>query len=330
MVHDFRSPPNVEYVVPAAFRYGGFRLGAQQGYDPKQAMEEAAAVAAASDVAVVVAGLGPEWETEGVDRQDLSLPLATDQLIEAVAAANPNTVVVLQAGSAVAMPWINKVKSVVLAWYGGNETGNAIADVVYGNINPSGRLPITFPLRETDTSAALSRHSEAGRIHYTDDIYVGYRHYNARGITPLFPFGHGLSYTEFEYTSLRIDSVSSPGTGPESWALCASVDVTNAGSVAGSHSVHLYTLPPPRAPPFGRQHPSHTLQAFTKVHDLQPGETQRVTFTLDKYAVSHWDENENIWVTEPGTWAVAIGVDAGTLFGREEFTMGSDFEWTGL
>jgi len=329
-LHDFRSPPDVEYIVPAAFRYGGMRIGAQQACGGEAAIQAAAELAASSDVAVVVAGLGPDWETEGVDRPDLSLPLDTNRLIETVAAANPNTVVVLQAGSAVAMPWLDKVKGVVLAWYGGNETGNAIADIVYGRVNPSGRLPLTFPRREVDASAGLSRFSEQGKIHYDDGIYVGYKHYNARGISPLFPFGHGLSYTSFEYSNLRIDYVSPPGTNANEWHLLASVDVTNTGSVSGSHSVHLYTAPPPRASPLGRQHPSHTLQAFTKVHDLAPGATVPVQFRLDKYAISHWDENDNMWVAERGVWGVSIGIDAQTLYGRAEFEVRRRIEWTGL
>ena len=199
-----------------------------------------------------------------------------------MAAVNPKTVVVLQAGSAVSMPWVDEVAGIVFAWYGGNETGNAIADIIYGTANPSGRLPLTFPVKEQDIAAALNYKSARTKIHYEEGIWVGYKHYNARAIPPLFPFGHGLSYSTFEYEDLQ---VTKPTQGAKAdadgWKVEVQVTVKNTGKVAGSHSVHFYTCPPAETAT-GLKHPSHALQAFEKVYDLQPGKSEVVNVTLDK------------------------------------------------
>ena len=179
------------------------------------------------------------------------------------------------------MPWIDDVRGVVFAWYGGNETGNAIADIVYGAANPSGRLPLSFPVREQDIAAAMNYKSARTKIHYEEGIYVGYKHHNARAIRPLFPFGHGLSYSTFEYDGLKVTSGPAKGAKPDDWKVEVQVTVKNTGKVAGSHSVHFYTCPP-RETATGLKHPSHTLQAFDKVYDLQPGKSQDVKVTLDK------------------------------------------------
>jgi beta-glucosidase len=198
-----------------------------------------------------------------------------------VAAVNSKTVVVLQGGSALSMPWINEVKGVAFAWYGGNETGNAIADIVYGTVNPSGRLPLSFPKKETDISANNSFKSARTKVVYEDGIWVGYKHHNSRGIEPLFPFGHGLSYSTFEYDDLKITSKPKSGATAQDWKLEVQVTVKNTGKVAGSHSVHFYTCPPKESAT-GLKHPSHALQAFDKVYNLQPGKSEVVKVTLDK------------------------------------------------
>lgn len=182
------------------------RLGGCEKIDADKALEAAVSLAANSDVVIVVAGLSPEWESEGYDRPTLNMPGRQDELIGRVGKANPNTVVCLQAvstpgfkksrsrlnfvqGSALAMPWVDSVNAVIQAWYSGNEVGNALADVIYGKINPSGRLPLTLPVREQDTPAYLNTRSENGKIHYREDLFVGYKWYQARDIKPLFPFG---------------------------------------------------------------------------------------------------------------------------------------------
>jgi beta-glucosidase len=226
-------------------------------------MSDAVALARQVDTVVLVCGLNPGWESEGDDRPNLSLPMKSDELIHKVAGVNSNTIVVIQGGSAVSMPWLDKVKGVVQAWYGGCETGTSIADVVYGNVNPSGRLPLTFPRTEEDIPAAMCYKSANIKTYYEEGIWVGYTHYNARKIEPLFPFGHGLSYTTFAYSSLEITDVSPSKTSPDHWQLSAQVDVTNTGKVAGDHSVHFYVSPPPETAT-GLKHPKQPCKGSPK------------------------------------------------------------------
>ena len=244
-------------------------------------MSDAVDLARQVDTVVLVCGLNQDWESEGYDRPNLSLPLRSDELIHKVADANPNTIVVIQGGSAVSMPWLDEVKGVVQAWYGGCETGTSIADVLYGHVNPSGRLPLTFPRREEDIPAAMSFKSANCKTYYEEGIWVGYKHYNARGIRPLFPFGHGLSYTTFSYANLEITSNSPASVAPNLWRLAVQVDVTNTGTVTGDHSVHFYLSPPPENP-MGLKHPKLTLQGFDKILSLAPGATGVARVTLDK------------------------------------------------
>jgi beta-glucosidase len=264
-LHDSRKPGAAEGGPITPFSIKGIRVGAFPVFSPDQAIEDAAALAKKCDKAVIVCGLNSDWESEGYDRPNLLLPLRQNELITRVAEANPNTIVVIQAGSAVSMPWIDKVAGVVFAWYGGNETGNSIADIVYGKVNPSGRLPISLPVREEDIAASLNYKSA----------------HTARKIAPLFPFGHGLSYTTFEYSDLKITSKPSDNAKPDDWKLKVAVTVTNTGKIAGSHSVHFYTSPP-KETATSLKHPEHALQAFDKIYDLEPGAKKTVEVTLDK------------------------------------------------
>ncbi|KLT43432.1 putative beta-glucosidase [Cutaneotrichosporon oleaginosum] len=323
VVHDSRLPPS-RAVSGTPFIVKGIRIGAFPLIDAQQAMDDAVAAARAADAVVFVAGLNADYESEGYDRPTLSLPLTSDELITRIAEANPNTVVVVQAGSAVSMPWASKVKGIMQAWYGGNEAGNGIADVVYGKRNPSGRLPLSFPVKESDIPSALNFKSARTRVHYDEGIWVGYKHYNARGIAPLFPFGHGLSYTTFEYSDLAIDVKKG-----DEWRATARATVTNTGTVKGDHSVHFYTAPPPESPT-GLRHPEVTLQGFAKVYDLAPGKSATVEVQLDKYAISHWDEYDNTWKAEVGDWALKIGQDAQTMVAEVPFTVSSEMAWAKL
>nr|XP_019044516.1 beta-glucosidase [Kwoniella bestiolae CBS 10118]OCF23446.1 beta-glucosidase [Kwoniella bestiolae CBS 10118] len=328
-LHDSRVPSTLINVVSTPLNIVGMRLGAFPKIDPEQSIVEAVELAKTVDVPLIIAGLNADWESEGYDRPDLSLPLRTNELIARVAEVNPKTVVVIQAGSAVSMPWINQVSGIVYAWYGGNECGNSIADVVYGNINPSGRLPLTLPVKEEDIPASLNYKSARTKTYYEEGIWVGYRWYNERKIKPLFPFGHGLSYTTFEYSNLKITAQSPGGTKADEWKLDVSVDLKNTGEIVGSHSVHFYTCPPEETPT-SLKHPEQTLQAFKKVQDLKPGEKVTVKVTLDKYAISHWDEGWNTFRAELGEWSVKIGKDAETMVGDARFVIDEEIEWTGL
>jgi beta-glucosidase len=225
------------------------------------------------------------------------------------------------------MPWLEHVDSVLWAWYGGNEAGNAIADIVYGTVNPSGRLPITLPKRELDIAANLNFKSARTKTYYEEGIWVGYRHFNARGIEPLYPFGYGLSYTSFEYSQLTISPSSSPS--PDLWRISVSARVTNTGTVPGAHSVHFYTNPPPPTST-SLMHPDVTLQAFAKTAILLPGQSETVTVEMDKFAISHWDELSSAWQAEPGQWHVKIGSDAKTMCIQAPFDVSTGFKWQGL
>ncbi|KAK4685009.1 beta-glucosidase, partial [Tremellales sp. Uapishka_1] len=326
---DTRAPPDLPKANDSPLVCNAGRLGAFPVIDPDQEIENAVALAKESDVALIIAGLNADWESEGYDRPDLSLPLRSDELIKRVSAVNPNTIVVVQCGSAIVMPWIEQVAGVVYAWYGGNEAGNAIADIVYGHVNPSGRLPLSFPKSQSDIAANLNFKSARNQSHYEEGIWVGYRHHNARAIAPLFPFGHGLSYASFDYSDLSIKSSPKAGASASEWKLEVAVTVTNSGKVAGSHSVHFYTCPPTETAT-SLVHPAQALQAFTKIQDLKPGEKKTVSVTLDKYAISHWDEGYNTWRVELGEWQVKVGIDAQTMWGGEKFVIADELEWSGL
>lgn len=324
VTHDSRRGESAAS-VSGPFIVKGMRVNAFQAVEGDAAIAEAVAAAREADTVVLVVGLNKDWESEGYDRPNLSLPMRTDELVSAVAKANPRTVVVIQAGSAISMPWINDVAGVVQAWYGGNECGNGIADVVYGIRNPSGRLPLSFPKREEDIAAALCYKSARTLTHYEEGIWIGYKHHNARKITPLFPFGHGLSYTTFDYSHL---SITTSGDTPDSWKGEVTLGVKNTGSVVGDHSVHFYTSPPQK--PNGLLHPEVQLAAFTKVYNLKPGEERTVKVKLDKYAISHWDEGYDTWRSEVGKWKVCVGEHAGKMVAEKEFEVKSDLEWRGL
>ena len=197
-------------------------------------MAEAVAAARESEVAVIFAGYPDAYETEGGDRSDMELTGPQNELIRAVAAVNPNTVVVLNVGAPVTMPWVDEVAAVVLAYYPGMENGNAIAKVLLGEVNPSGKLSVTYPKRLEDTPAYVN-YPGGKDVRYGEGIFVGYRYYDAKGIEPLFPFGHGLSYAAFEYSDLRVPASVKPGE-----PIQVSVRVKNTGDRAGKEVVQLY------------------------------------------------------------------------------------------
>jgi len=287
----------LEYSTDPASRWRMVRLGCPPpvATDPIQA---AVALAAQSDVAIVVAGLTNEWESEGHDRPDMELVGQQNELIARVAAVNPNTVVILNVGSPVTMTWVEGVPAVLQAWYLGQETGNALADVLLGDVNPSGKLPITLPQRLADNPAFINYPGENGRVHYGEGIYVGYRYYDKKAIAPLFPFGHGLSYTAFTYSNLRLNGDSfGPGDQIE-----ARLDVTNTGSRAGQEVVQLYA----RDEQAKVERPLQELKSFAKVA-LAAGETKTVTLQIDQQSLAFYDTAVHDWVTEPGVFEVLVG-----------------------
>jgi len=318
---EFASAPSCKLPQGNNVLFGGgaVRLGGCRLIDPDEEVAHAAALAKDAEQVIICAGLNADWETEGADRESMSLPGHMDALIAAVSAANPSTIVVMQSGTPVAMPWIAGVKGMIQAWYGGNETGNAIADVLFGNVNPSAKLPLSFPVREQDNPAYLNYVTERGRTLYGEDVYIGYRYYESLSLPVLFPFGHGLSYTSFSYSDLVVTKSDTE--------LNVTVSVTNTGSLPGAEVVQVYVAP--TKPSIRRA--KKELQGFKKVL-LQPGETKTVEVKMEtKYAASFWDEQREAWIVEKDTYKVLVAGSSeckGALEG--EFVVEKTWWWNGL
>jgi beta-glucosidase len=306
-------PLVLEYSSGLGSRWRALRLGCLPA-TPDDPIAAAVDAAAAADVAIVFAGLTNEWESEGFDRPDMRLPGGQDELIRRVAAANPHTVVVLNTGSPVGLPWLADVPAVLQAWYTGQEMGHAIADILFGDVTPSGRLPFTYPRRLQDTPAFINYPGENGHVRYGEGLFVGYRYYDAKGIEPLFPFGYGLSYTDFSYGSLALNRAE---CGPED-TLEARVTVTNTGSRPGQEVVQLYI----RDEEASLRRPLKELKHFAKVR-LQPGEEQTLTFTLSRDDLAFYDPARGGWITEAGAFELFLGRHAADIRQRARFT------WTG-
>ncbi|KIW45752.1 uncharacterized protein PV06_04110 [Exophiala oligosperma] len=276
---------------------GGIRIGCAYQLNAEEEIRNAVRIAKHVDQVAIIAGLNSDIESEGYDREEFGLPGHADRLIREVAAANPNTAVVVQSGSPVAMPWMQLAPAIVQAWYGGNETGNAIADILFGDVNPAGKLPLTFPVRLEDTPTYLNFGSERGRTLYGEDVFVGYRFYEKSNRRVLFPFGHGLSYTEFKIGKLNIYTSEKEDT------ITVSISVQNLGSRAGAYVAQVYISQ--RQPSVAR--PIKELKGFTKVF-LESGEEKTGTISMSfKYATSFWDEQKNAWAMEKDTFDVLIG-----------------------
>jgi beta-glucosidase len=272
---------------------------------------EAVAAAREADAVIFVGGLNHRDDAEGRDRKDLKLPYDQDRLIEALAAANKKLAVFLVGGSPVEMPWADRVPAIVQAWYAGSEGGRVLADVAFGRVNPSGKLPCTFPKRLADTPAATVGQYQAGSCRYNEGLFVGYRWYDRRGIEPLFPFGHGLSYTTFQYGPL----VVRPGRGDV--AAEAELTVRNAGTRAGAEVVQLYVG---RAAPGRVERPVRELKGFEKVF-LEPGQQATVRFRLSRRDVSFWDAEAGAWATEPGDYVLSVGSSSRDLRQQAHFVL---------
>lgn len=285
---------------------------------PADALERAARLAAAADVALVCVGLSNEWESEGFDRPDMELVGEQAALIEQVAAANKNTVVILSTGSPITMPWLDRVAAVVQAWYPGQECGNAIADVLFGDVTPSGKLTQTFPVRLEDNPTSINYPGENGRVYYGEGLFVGYRYYEKKDIAPLFPFGFGLSYTTFNYSNLHLSSAQ---IGPDD-TLSVMVDVTNTGQRAGKEAVQLYI----RDVASSLQRPNKELKSFAKVQ-LAPGETKMVTLIIARDALAYYDDLAHLWVAEAGEFTALVGSSSQDIRAAATFTLTTTSRW---
>jgi beta-glucosidase len=279
----------VEVVVEYASRGPSFFHGAEVGCRPPapaDLLDRAAAAAAEADAVVVVVGTNDDWESEGHDRASMDLPGEQDELIRRVAAANPRTVVVVNTGSPVTLDWADEVPAVLHAWFGGQEMGPALADVLTGAAEPAGRLPTTFPVALEHNPAYGNFPGERGQARYGEGVLVGYRWYEARRLPTRFPFGHGLSYTSFAIGAPRASAATfSPGT-----TLTVEVPVTNTGDRRGAEVVQCYVAPLDAT----LVRPPKELRAFAKVW-LDPGETATVTLELGDRAFAAWDPGDRDW-----------------------------------
>ncbi len=260
-------------------------------------MAGAVSAAAAARIAVVFAGLPDAYESEGYDRTHMRLPESQNRVIEAVAAANPRTVVVLHNGSPVEMPWLPRVQGVLEAYLGGQAAGRAVVRLLYGDANPSGRLAETFPLKLEDNPSYLF-YGGKEKTEYREGVFVGYRYYDKKKMDVLFPFGHGLSYTDFAYSNLRL----SASEITDSDTLTVSVDLTNTGMREGSEAVQLYVSDLESTP----MRPLRELKGFEKVA-LRPNETKTVSFVLERRAFAYYEESIHDWYVESGDFAIEIG-----------------------
>jgi len=315
------KPPRVDKFLDIVRQeYGGdFEIEYAQGYsltdDSDFTLIEAAAdVAAEAHVALVLAGLPLHYESEGIDRRHIDLPPSHNRLIEAIADKQPNTVVVLTNGSAVAMPWADSVPAIVEAWLGGQAGAGAVADVVFGKVNPSGKLAETFPVRLEDTPAFLNFPAEDGEVLYGERVFVGYRYYDKRKIDPLFPFGHGLSYTEFSYSNLEVSSERI--TDKDS--LRVTVTVTNSGELPGKEVVQLYV----KDEEASVQRPEKELRGFHKL-ELAPGESRQVEFVLSKRDFSFYSTRHGHWIAESGDFQLLVGASSRDIRLRHRVTLQS-------
>jgi beta-glucosidase len=285
----------------------GVRTGDIDAATPEQAQalaERALRAARESDLVIFIGGLTHQSfaDDEGVDRRDLSLPAHQDDLIARLAEINPHLVVVLVSGSPVAMPWLERAPALVQAWYGGSEAGTALASVLFGDVNPSGKLPCTYPKSLADEPAhqggKRTYPGENGTVHYDEGLLVGYRWFDAKNVEPLFPFGFGLSYTTFTYGNLKV-------IGDGSATATVECEITNSGAREGAEVVQVYVQP--KKPSVLR--PVKELKGFAKIN-LKPGETKTIHVPLNDRSFAYYSPEKKGWVAEAGEFGILVGASS--------------------
>ena len=277
-------------------------------------IDDAVKAAKKADIALIFAGLPLHYESEGIDRTHIDLPPSHNKLISEIAAAQPTTSVILTNGSAVAMPWVNDVPAILETWLGGQAGAGGTLDVLFGKVNPSGKLAETFPVKLEDTPAFFNFPGEQGEVIYGERILVGYRHYDKRKIEPLFPFGHGISYTNFEYTDLKVSATEFSDKDE----ITVSLSVKNTGDVIGKEVVQLYVSDEECT----LQRPEKELKKFAKF-ELEPGEEKEVSFTLSSRDFSYYDGRREMWIAESGDFTIAAGASSRDIRLREKVTLNS-------
>jgi len=286
----------IEYSYQTVDGFAFLQLWHKPPYVPADGHARAVAAAAHADLAIVFVGSPDAYETEGLDRPSMRLTGNQDELVAEVAQANPNTVVVVNAGTPVEMPWVNQVPAILWAYFPGQEGGHALADILTGAVNPSGKLPLTLPARIEDNPTFINYPGDRS-ILYGEDIFIGYRYYDARKIEPLFPFGHGLSYTQFTYSELNCPPSIHQGEPVE-----ISFTIRNDGNRSGSEVAQVYLHDVQSRVP----RPPRELKGFKRVF-LDPGAEVRLTVKLDERAFSFYDQDLHQWIAEPGYFEIHVG-----------------------
>ncbi|KZT24579.1 glycoside hydrolase family 3 protein [Neolentinus lepideus HHB14362 ss-1] len=301
---------------------GGVRAGGIKYVEEEEGIRNAVKLAKESDVAILVIGLNHDWESEGFDRKDMKLPGLMNRLMSEVLEANPDTIVVHQSGTPTEMPWVDNAKTLLQAFYGGNELGNGLADVLFGRVNPSGKLSLTFPKRLQDSPSYPSfgeKGEEYGQVLYNEGIFVGYRGFEIKDLKPMFPFGYGLSYTTFDYSDLQVGQPTAGGS------FSASCTVKNTGKRSGAEVVQIYISDVVSSLP----RPAKELKGYAKVL-LTPGESKMVKVDLDRHALSYYDNRQSRWVAEAGEFVVYAAASSDDLRLSTKISLLKTFTWTGL
>ena len=294
------------YFIEVEYKWEGRFPAVQIGMqvpDQHDLMEEAISLAKQSDAVILIVGTNSDWETEGNDRASLELPSNQDELIKNICEVNKNTVVVMNTGSPCEMPWHNEANAILQSWFPGQEFGNSLSDIIFGEVNPSGKLPTTFPKTISDTPAFATYPGEDLQMDYEEGLFIGYRWYDRENIEPLFPFGHGLSYTSFEYSNLR----AIPPKGTSSVA-AFEIDITNSGIMAGKEIVQGYVS----VSNSNIERADKELKKFEKV-SLEPGETKKLIFELSERDLSFWSTESNTWQVEPAEYVFEVGASASDI-----------------
>jgi len=308
----------VDYLRPASSSVATLRFGVHRPVEGDP-IEEATRAARAADVALIVVGTGREWETEGRDRDTLALPGDQDTLVERVLESQPRSIVILHTGGPVSMPWIERAPAVMLAWFGGQELGNALCDVLFGDVDPSGRLPMTFPRQLEDSPTHTCYPGARGKLGYDEGLLMGYRWYDARQIEPLFPFGHGIGYSRFEYRELRCEALD-----PASARYALRCEIKNVGERAGFEVVQLYVHRADHSPLEAEQ----TLRQFEKVW-LEPARSAIVSFELDASDFAHWDLAERAWCVPAERFEVRVGSSSRRIRARASIAIEAPLRLSG-
>lgn len=305
------------YVGDPTSNYNGVvaKVSLEEKRPQAELTAEALKAAKDADIVLFIGGLNksPNQDDEGHDRKQLELPYGQDKLISELAKVNKNIVFVNISGNAVAMPWVKEVPGIVQGWFLGTEAGNALANVLVGDVNPSGKLSFTFPVKLADNGAhALGEFPGGDEVKYNEGIFVGYRWVDKNKVKPLFPFGHGLSYTTFAYGKVTADKKQLSSSDK----ITFSVNVKNTGSREGSEVVQLYISDLKSSLP----RPVKELKGFEKV-SLKAGEEKTVTFTIDKTALSFFDDKKHDWVAEPGAFEAIVGASSTDIKSKVGFSL---------